>query len=84
MKDKRGIPAGMTTTLVPVKACFNPSSAGRYPDIFCAYINGFVGVYQARDSYCNGGDVGKIGGHAGCVDDIVERKLVEIRASFQQ
>ena len=32
----------------------------------------------------NGGDVGEISSHARRIDDIVERKLVEKRASFQQ
>lgn len=34
LQHVRGIPAGITTTSAPVRACFNPSSFGRYPEIF--------------------------------------------------
>lgn len=40
--------------------------------------------WGGRKTYSNRGDVGKIGGDTGSVDDIVQGELVNVRASLQQ
>lgn len=46
-------------------------------------LEAIVGREEALD-LGDGGDVGKIGGHAGGVDDVVEGKLVDERASLEK
>ena len=46
-------------------------------------LEAIVGREEALD-LGDGGDVGKVGGHAGGVDDVVEGKLVDERASLEK
>jgi hypothetical protein len=46
-------------------------------------LEAIVGGKEALD-LGDGGDVGKVGGHAGSVDDIVEGELVDERASLEE
>ena len=79
----RGMPAGMTIMSAPVKAFFMPSSLGRKPSTFCTLrfssVPGDVRGQGAATGNTHGGcgDVRKIGCDTGCVDNIIEREVVD-------
>lgn len=46
-------------------------------------LEAIVGREEALD-LGDGGDVGKVGGHTGGVDDIVEGEVVDVRAGLEE
>jgi hypothetical protein len=74
----------MTMTSAPVKACFKPSSFGRYPLIFYPVFSILSANAHWSSAYCFAGDVREIGGNAGCVDNIKESELVNMGASLEE
>lgn len=69
----------------PVRAFSRPLSAGRKPVTVCAMLASH-GVPDASSvvTYSGRGDVGKVSGNTGGVDNIVERELVDQRRGLQE
>lgn len=92
------MPAGMTMMSASRKAFLAPSSAGRWPLIFCAETakepldsSLAIGLHEAlvvRSSpdvtHRLGRYVGQIGSDAGSVDDIIKGEIIDEGARLEQ